>query len=454
MQHTSIQMNVPVEIVALEPSDISPFIQKATIKVCYVSDKPNRNQTIITKQSANYLAKSLRGSPIVGFYNEELKDFETHNRELEIKDGKIVLKDVTKPYGFVDINAKIWFAKYLDDNQFEREYLVTEGWIWTGVYEESQRISKGNNQSMELDKKLSKGHWTNEDNDNIKFFIFNEPILKKLCILGENNEPCFEGASISFSLDTQIKEELYNLINKGETVKMELENNLNTESTEDFATQEGQKEEKTCPKCGKPVSECTCEDKKANDNSKDDDTVNSSCKKKHEEYEAIIAEKDEQIAAFSSQISELNSTIETLNSDCQKKYEEYEAIIAEKDSQNVTFSSQISELNSTIETLNQQITALQEFKYGVEKTEKMNLINSFTMLSDEEKKEVIENVDKYSLYDIKAKLSIICVENKVNFSVSEEIKEEEQSTTYSLNTPEEDNTPAWVKAIRATSQNM
>jgi hypothetical protein len=53
----------------------------------------------------------------------------------------------------------------LDDGLVEREYLVTEGYIWTGVYPESERIiSKGNNQSMELDEKSLKATWTKDDN--------------------------------------------------------------------------------------------------------------------------------------------------------------------------------------------------------------------------------------------------------------------------------------------------
>ena len=56
----------------------------------------------------------------------------------------------------LDLNAKVWFATYLDDDEVEREYLVTEGYLWTGQYPEAKRIiEKGNNQSMELDDKNS-----------------------------------------------------------------------------------------------------------------------------------------------------------------------------------------------------------------------------------------------------------------------------------------------------------
>jgi len=38
------------------------------------------------------------------------------------------------------------------------------------------------------------------------------------------------------------------------------------------------------------------------------------------------------------------------------------------------------------------------------------------MISDEDKKEIIENKEKYSLEEIKAKLAVIGFEKKVNFN--------------------------------------
>jgi hypothetical protein len=55
------------------------------------------------------MANSLPGCPIVGFYNESKGDFEEHNRIIDISNGKFEIKDTTRPYGFVDLNAKVWF---------------------------------------------------------------------------------------------------------------------------------------------------------------------------------------------------------------------------------------------------------------------------------------------------------------------------------------------------------
>ena len=81
------------------------------------------------------------------------------------------------------------------------------------------------------------------------------------------------------------------------------------------------------------------------------------------------------------------------------------------------------------------------------------MINSFYMLSDAEKKDVVENIDKYSLDDIEAKLSIICVRNKVNFNLDDD-KEESSSLTFNLDATsiEDANTPAWIKAVLNNSK--
>ena len=50
---------------------------------------------------------------------------------------------------------------------------------------------------MELDENHFSGSWTNPDNNGIQFFIINEAIISKLCILGEDFEPCFEGAQVT-----------------------------------------------------------------------------------------------------------------------------------------------------------------------------------------------------------------------------------------------------------------
>ena len=81
------------------------------------------------------------------------------------------------------------------------------------------------------------------------------------------------------------------------------------------------------------------------------------------------------------------------------------------------------------------------------------MISKFYFLSDEDKKEVIENKSKYSLDEIEAKLSVICVRNKVNFDLDDSSKNDintegsDDITTFSLN-DQGSSVPAWVMAVK------
>jgi hypothetical protein len=63
---------------------------------------------------------------------------------------------------------------------------------------------------MELDEETLQGHWATDNNSGLDFFIINDAIFSKLCILGEDVEPCFEGSMVteptinsSFSLERE-----------------------------------------------------------------------------------------------------------------------------------------------------------------------------------------------------------------------------------------------------------
>ena len=511
--HTSIKLDTPIEFINITP--LNPLISKCQIKVCYVGDEPNRNRSVITKEVAKQMANSLPGCPIVGFYNEEKGDFEEHNRIIDISNGKFEIKDTTRPYGFVDLNAKVWFQKYLDDGMKEHEYMMTEGWLWTGQYPECQRILvHGNNQSMELDEETIDAHWSKDDNGDPKFFIINEAIISKLCTLGEANEPCFEGANIAaptiqFAFEDGFKEQLFSMMNElkdllnkeekkvftryaveigdalwtalyshvegiygiesvcedgeqkfavltADDKYYRLDFSINEENVVEFAAEvsdlegyepaeepqfdpaavaeykakkdeeknppkkddegsEGGEEEK-CPKCGKPKSECECEDE--DDDDEDDDT-----KKKGKKEKYNLEEIQEYV-----ELSEKYSALETDYSNAQQR----------------------------IEDLESQIATLTEFKNKVDRAEKQKMIDSFSVLSDEEKKDVIENIDTYSLDDIEAKLSIICVRNKVSFNLDDDKNKGNDPTTFSLNggMDGDESVPAWIKAIRSVASEM
>ena len=447
--------HAPIELINIVP--FNPLISKCQIKVCWVGYQPNRNKSIITKDVAREMANSLPGSPIVGHFNEANGDFEEHNKLIKISGGQIKLEPDTVPYGFVDLNAKVWFQWFQDYDGVTREYLVTEGWLWTGQFPECARvITEGNNHSMELSENPNylDAYWTKDANGNKEFFIINEAIISKLCILGEDFEPCFEGGSIEapkieFSLEDSFKEqllsmmtELTNILNEGGAKMVTEKDNIVVEEpaadpapvvetpvveepaapvadpvvdepvvdadsvvdpVAEFADNDKKddNEEETCPKCGKLLDECECE--------KEDDED-----EKKKEY--VLEEIAEYV-------------------ELQSNYAELE--------------TKYNELLSAHETLKNENSALAEFKANADKKEKEALIASFYMLSDELKKNVVDNIDTYSLKDIEAELSILCVRNKVSFDLEENKDEPINYNLNDINSSANDNVPEWIKAIQS-----
>lgn len=112
---------------------------------------------------------------------------------------------------------------------------------------------------------------------------------------------------------------------------------------------------------------------------------------------------------------------------------------------------ELSELKNQYALLEAEVQELRNFKAEAEDAQKDEMINSFCMLSDEDKADVIENKSKYSLDEIEAKLSVICVRKKVSFDLDSDNKEETAPTTFSLDSLDADaGLPEWLKAVEKT----
>lgn len=388
------------------------------------------------------MGKKLPGSPIVGYYNKESQDFEGHNRDIEITDeNHLVIVDTTRPYGFVPTNAKVWFQKFNDEG-VEHEYLVTECYIWTTAYPESKRIlEQGNNQSMELDKN-SDGFWANDDNSGQRFFIYSEALIEKLCVLGENVEPCFEGAGFSNQFSLEDNKEFQEFKATMFSMLTELQETLKKGGSQELMNEENKKNDTQ-------VNE--------NPNTEELDNVQP-----QDEFKcgggANKPKKDE----TPNSNEEDNNDTETDDKKKKKKYNLDEVVeYAELKTQYEELQNKFNALEQDKNALDAEINSLKEFKLQAERKDKQAMIDSFYMLSDEDKKDVTENIDTYSLDDIEGKLSIICFRNKLNLSETSQQNTENQEEhkpdgSFSLNTLEntDDNIPAWVKAVAETAKNI
>ena len=437
----------------------NPLISECEIKVFYLGD--NRNGSYITKDVAINMANSLPGCPIVGYYKQENEDFRDHGDRVIMDDSGIHFECMTRPYGFVAPDAKVWFQKFEEEDEYGRsiirEYMMTTGYLWTGQYEEAKKIYEdgGRPQSMELDEDTLDGQWARKYKNGMDFFIINDAIFSKLCILGEDVEPCFEGASVtapdistSFTkVDEGFTKTLFDMMNELKfALKGEQKMVSNIEQiVEETTTQEVIVENQEVVENSFAASD----DKK----DKEEDKKEESAEDKKEESKASEDEEDEDKKKYTKADDEKEEKVEDKkeeSSDNKKEEDEEEkkkyALLQEE-------HSALLEKFSALETSYNELLA---FKNQVEDKEKDELINSFYMLSEEDKADVVANKAQYSLDEIESKLSVICVRKKVNFDLEDSSKndnttEESPVVTFSLD-EQASAAPAWITALRNTQK--
>lgn len=187
------------EFLNLTPLDINPGISKCEIAVAY--EGKNRNGSYITHEEMEDLGRTMRGIPIVGYYSEEKGDFRDHGHKVTLDADGIKEEVMTVPYGFISPDADVWFQEVEENTKFgptQRTYLMCTGYLWTESFPESRLALNGRPQSMELDPDRLEGHWAEVDEFGMEFFIIDKgSTLSKLCILGMDVPPCFEGAEIT-----------------------------------------------------------------------------------------------------------------------------------------------------------------------------------------------------------------------------------------------------------------
>ena len=320
---------------------------------------------------------------------------------------------------------------------------------------------------MELDEENLDGHWSTDSKSGMDFFIINDAIFSKLCILGDDVEPCFEGSRItapevstSFTkIDDNFKKTLYTMmqdlkfaleggqkmiIDEAETKVTEpevVETEAEATAEETITEPETTAEEEVATEEETPVEEESLEDKDTEDQS-------------------VLAENDNSIEDQSSQenftkADDNDEEEESKDADTEEKDSEFEEDDKEDEKKSYALlESELAETKAAYADLEQKYQVLVDFKNQIDDEKKDALINSFYMLSDEDKADVIKNKSNYSLDEIESKLSVICVRKKVNFDLEDTSKEDEEVDksvmTYTVNDNEGSSTPAWIAALKNT----
>lgn len=291
-----------------------------------------------------------------------------------------------------------------------------------GQFEELKKvIAQGQPQSMELQEETLEGHWATDNNLGVEFFIINDAVFSKLCILGDDIEPCFEGSAVTspevsknFAMDKEFSQTLFTMMNE---LKDALSSKGGLDMPEEFAEQTETTEEQSTEFVEETVEETVAEES-VDYTSAEEAPVDAEAE--NGEFEKSEEDKDD---------SEDSSADFSENKEAEEEpASEYSA-------------EKFAALQEEIEALRAECQELRDFKLNVENEQKDALINSYYMLSEEDKREIMEHKSEFTLDEIKAKLAVIYVEKNVDFStldgqpeveMQEKVEEEDPITTFSL----------------------
>ena len=186
-----ISMNFPITVYG-NLEKFTDVISRGRCRIFYKYG--NRNSTYITDEFAEELIKTLPYTPVKGIYEEEAEDYTDHGE----------VRSLGRIYGIVPGPQDMNFAweKHLDEDGVEREYACVNVYYYTALYEEAGKIC-GKGQSMELYRQSVKGDW--KIIEGKRYYVFEKASFLGLQILGDDVEPCFEGAAF-FSLYEGVKD--------------------------------------------------------------------------------------------------------------------------------------------------------------------------------------------------------------------------------------------------------
>lgn len=475
LKNQSVKTIAAPQFINIQP--YNPLISQCEIKVLYVGE--NRNGSYITEEVAKNMANSLPGTPIVAAFLKEKNDFGDHGEVITIEDGEIKFSCKTQPYGFVAPDARVWFKDFIDidkfGNEVERKYLMTEGYLWTGQFPEIAKVlEEGMPQSMELDSQSLDGEWAENYNSGVELFIINDATFSKLCILGSDVEPCFEGASVTeknvsknFSCNNSLfMNTLFTMMNElkealqysegGITMDPELEVKRN--STVDSSLLEN--EEKPAdesveinPMAEEENSEIANEVGETDGAGESSEAADAGDVGDSGDSFALGKKEDEEEEDSDEEPEDSNDD----DDDDDEKKPSANHNLEELETQFAKLKNNYNLIEAQLAEANFELEALRSFKLGIENEQKDALIAKYHMLSDEDKAEIIKNKSEYSLSEIESKLALLYVNKNVDFSTvtgeaeAEPKKEASPITTFSLDSAVDmTDVPAIVKALRAT----
>ena len=412
-------------------TDYNEVLSKARCRIFYTG--ANRNGTYITEEFAEKLVSTLPYVPVKGIYDTMKDDFTDHGRERY--EGRI--------YGIVPENPNFAWEKHLDVDGVERTYACTDVYLFTGLYKQEAFDIIQKSQSMELYADSIDGEW--QFINGKRYFVFTNGRFLGLQALGEDYEPCFEGAAF------------YTLIDSVKALMTDLENtdifqkqNLGGEKHMNFKLSDNQKynmlwtllNSRFNEENGYVMDYAVCEvydeyavvfkfesgEYERAYYTKNDETDSLSIDKMEtcyiidvnaEEKRALdvlhamnnstYEKVDEVVSGLQNQVEEFNSKIEENASTISTLQQDNERLQSELDEASSNYTTSLE----TIENLTAENETLNSFKAAAELKEKEAVIDKYTTLLDEEDINAFrEKINEFTKEELDKEMAYTLVQSK------------------------------------------
>lgn len=373
-----------------EIQEISPIISKARVRIFYTG--LNRNLTYITEEFAEKLLETLPYTPVGGLWQQDEEDFSDHGGPGESN------RERFQAFGVVPENPNVAWEDHMDEDGVLRRYACCDVYLWTARYKAAREIPK-KAQSMELYVNSIDGEWKRDG--AVEYFEFTDGVFFGLLALGDDVDPCFEGAAF-YGLDQSAKEFFEELKNYTLSAKSELIGGTEMEI---------EKIEET-PVVEEQVEEVTSEEEVVTEEAT-------------EEVQEVATEETEEEAPAAEEVTE--ATEETADDHAVENFENEE--VAEENEEGTEETEEVKEVvEETIEEasdiqaeyqaalqriadLEAQVNELTTYKNDAERVKKTSLIEKYSILLGEEAcANYTAKIDEYSFEDLKKEVSVAVLE--------------------------------------------
>ena len=378
----------------------------------------NRNGTYITDEFAEKLLSTIAYAPVKGIF--EYDDYTDHGTRRS--EGRI--------YGIVPENYNLAWEAHVDEDGVERIYACVDVIIFTALYKEANDIV-GKSQSMELYEPSLQYH--KQIIEGQQYIVFDAGCFLGLQVLGDEVEPCFEGAAF-FSLRENIEQAISKI---QELTNTFTKNGGKEEVKVNFKFSDGDKYEQIFDLLN------------TNFNEEGNWTVTYGIGEIYDDYALVYNletkevfrayyQKDEDAVTLGDMkkvyiidiTEEEKVTVDTLRRLNGETYEKVEPVlenakenfkkISELEGKKVELENSVSTLNTEKsafeekfnlsqgenETLKNEIEALKSYKLGIENEQKESVLSEYeNQLSDEILNSYKEKINEYSVIDLDKELA-------------------------------------------------